>query len=127
MNITITLADDGHESQIGKFEIKLHTLFFKQKVKLNGYHIQLTPGTSYYFMIYSEYQIQDIRYVELKWKKRSWTNLLGSWAIHVDSITLDPVYMSDPMARASNTRRLCARKRPFNLWHKEEADFEYPC
>ena len=125
MNITIVLADDGHEVQIGKFELELHTLLFKQKLKMN--HMELVPGRAYSFHVYSKYEIQDIRYVELEWKKKSWTNLTGSWGIHVNHVILDPVYMQDPVARAANVRRFCARKVPFNMWHKKNVDFQYLC
>ena len=125
LNITIVLADDGHDVQVGKFEIRLHTLLFKQKLKMN--HIELSPGGLYSFFVYSEYEIGDMRYVELEWKKRSWTDLLSSWGIHVNHIILDPMYIQDPSARAASVKRLCARQVPFNLWHKEDVDFSCPC
>lgn len=125
LNVTVVLADDGHDEQVGKFDMELHTLLFKQKVKLH--HVLMRAGNSYSFVVYSKYEIEDIRYVELEWKKRSWTNFFGSWTIHVLHVILDPVYLQDYGARMANTRRLCARKVPVNMWHKEDVDFSYPC
>lgn len=133
-NVTVVLANDGNRDQTGKLFLALPGIEKTSGIPIN-YEVQLTPhstplkaGNAYSYYVNAPFQIEAITGVTLYWKQKSWqwSNALGINELHVNSVILEPGYLSGS-ARSALTKMFCAAQEPVAMEHLTHYQFDLPC
>lgn len=126
-NVSVSLADDKHVDQEGKLYITLFVPGSKQELKLTPEPVHLKAGKNYSYLINAAFRADRVDSVSLEWKKKPGTNIFGSSKIHVNNVTLDPMYVSNSTERSAMMKRLCASQVPLELRTEVKTRFSVKC
>jgi hypothetical protein len=72
------------------------------------------------------YPIERIESVLLHWKKKRFSNLLGSSILHVKSVIFEPAYLAGAQ-RMVSTKKFCADQDPVELTTEVKYKFWIAC
>ena len=125
-NITVIIPDDNHDRQEGKLWVILEGNQFQHEIKLTPHSTPLRPGNSYSFYVNAPYPVERLESVLLQWKKKSYSNLLGSSALHVKAVILEPAYVTGTV-RTSSTKKFCADSDPVEMTTEVRYKFWISC
>ena len=121
------MANDTHVDQEGKLYITLFVPGYKQELKLTPEPVDLKAGRNSSFLINAGYRVEKIDSVTLEWKKKPGTNIFGSSKIHVNNVTLDPMYITNSTERTAAVKRFCSSQVPLELRSEVKTRFMVRC
>jgi len=126
-NVTVIIPDNNNDRQEGKLYLVLEGNAFQHEIQLTPHSTPLRPGNPYSYYVSAPFPIERVDSVLLSWKKKRFSNLLGSSVLHVKGVILEPAYLAAGLTRTSSTKKYCADQDPVEMTSEVKYKFWVTC